>query len=444
MNADRPLEILLLCDYRIDIAATVREHIDALVGMSRNRIRKISIFGDLPDDLDLCHFDAIVVHYTLIACHDSYVSEATRRKLSRFSGLKAIFIQDEYRFVDASIGAMRQMGIHVLFTCVPTEEIHKVYSPERLPGVRIVNVLTGYVPEHLLGKSVPDYADRPIDVGYRARKVPAWLGDLGQEKYWIGLRFANDARDDGLTLDVSYREEDRLYGDDWIAFATRCKAMLGVESGASVFDFTGRIQAEVDGHVRRDPAADYETLKSLYFADEEGRIRLNQISPRCFEAAALRTLMVLYEGDYSGRLVAWRHYVPLRKDHSNHAEVVAAIKDAARAEAIIQQAYEEVACNPANTFRAFVAEFDTVLSDQFQPSMVASKSPLDDRSFAAVSSPSWRTRRRLVTRRLIEKAHRFLYRGLLRGASAETRERVQWWIRKLIYPLQVVRRRLRA
>ncbi|MHB2168616.1 hypothetical protein [Alsobacter sp. R-9] len=441
---DRKLEVLLLCDYRTDIAATVREHIDALCGMSRHHVRKLSILGDLPPNLELDCFDAIVVHYSLVACHNTYLSEASRQRLGQFAGLKAIFIQDEYRFVDASIDAMRQIGIHVLFTCVPTEEIHKVYSPERLPGVKMVNVLTGYVPEHLLGKSVPAYADRSIDVGYRARKVPAWLGDLGQEKYRIGLRFADDARGDGLALDVSYREEDRLYGDDWITFVTRCKAMLGVESGASVFDFTGRIQADVDGHVRRDPTVDYETLKSLYFAEEEGRIRLNQISPRCFESAALRTLMVMYEGDYSGRLVAWRHYVPLRKDHSNHAEVVAAIKDVERAELIIRQAYEEVACNPANTFRAFVAEFDAVLSEEFQPAMAASRAPLDDRTFAAVSNPSWRTRRRLVTRRLIENAHRFLYRDLLGGASPETRERVQWWIRKLIYPLQVVRRRLRA
>lgn len=444
MTFARPLEILLLCDYRTDIAATVREHIDSLTAMSRHRVRRLSILGDLPVGLDLAHFDAVVVHYSLVACHNTYLSETARTSLGAFAGLKALFIQDEYRFIDASMAAMRQIGIHVLFTCVPDEEIEKVYSPERLPGVRCVNVLTGYVPEHLLGKPVPAYADRPIDVGYRARKVPAWLGDLGQEKYRIGLRFCDDAASDGLSLDVSYREEDRLYGDAWIDFVTRCKAMLGVESGASVFDFTGKIQAEVDAHVRRDPTVTYEALKAAHFAQEEGRIRLNQISPRCFEAAALRTLMILYEGDYSGRLIPWRHYLPLRKDHSNHAEVVAIIKDPARAEAITRQAYDEVACNPANTFRAFVEEFDGVMAEAFAPGMAASRPALDDAGFAAASAPGWKTRRRLVTRRIIENGHRFLYRDLLGGASPETRERVQWWIRKLIYPLQVAKRRLRA
>ena len=45
MTSAKPLEILLLCDYREDIAATVREHIDALTQGSRHRIRKLSILG---------------------------------------------------------------------------------------------------------------------------------------------------------------------------------------------------------------------------------------------------------------------------------------------------------------------------------------------------------------------------------------------------------------
>src|ERR1700722_5329395 len=214
MTYVEPFEILLLCDYREDIAATVREHIDALTGCSRHRIRRLSMFGDLPPRLDLNHFDAVVVHYSLIACHNTYVSPRAREALRLFPGLKAIFIQDEYRHVDASIAAMQAIGIDVLFTCVPEAEIEKVYSSERLAGVVKVNVLTGYVPERLLGKTVLPYAERPIDVGYRARKVPAWLGELGYEKYEIGRIFRDDAVGDGLVLDISFREEDRLYGDN--------------------------------------------------------------------------------------------------------------------------------------------------------------------------------------------------------------------------------------
>ncbi len=63
----------------------------------------------------------------------------------------------------------------------------------------------------------------------------------------------------------------------------------------------------------------------------------------------------------------WRHYVPLKKDHSNHAEVIAVLKNASRAEDIIEAAYREVACNPDNTFQAFVRQFDKIIAEAFTP-----------------------------------------------------------------------------
>jgi hypothetical protein len=440
----KPLEILLLCDYRDDIAATVREHIDALTGQSRHRIQKASILGDLPPRLDLAHFDAVVIHYSLILCHGTYVSAAARATLAEFKGLKAIFIQDEYRFIDATVSAMREAGVDVLFTCVPQREIEKVYPSARLPGVVKVNVLTGYVPEALLGRNVLPYSGRPIDLGFRARKVPAWLGELGQEKYTIGQRFRDDVAADNLRIDISFREEDRLYGDDWIKFVANCKAMLGVESGASVFDFTGEIQRNVENHARREPGVTFETLKQLYFAGEEGKFTLNQISPRCFEAAALRTLLVMYEGEYSGRMTPWRHYVPLKKDHSNHAEVVAVLKDGLRAQQIIDAAYREVACNPQNMFQAFVDQFDGVMEKAFRPDQRAALAPLGNHEFAASSAPGWVARRRWITRRILQLSHRLVFSVLLGRARPETRETVQSWLRYLGRPLRFAIRKMRA
>jgi hypothetical protein len=386
----------------------------------------------------LNHFDAVVVHYSLIASHNSYVSAQARTTLAKYRGLKGIFIQDEYRFVDATIAAMREMGVDILFTNVPEAEYDKVYPPETLPGVTKVNVLTGYVPERLLSRPVRPYGERPIDVGYRARKVPAWLGELSFGKYEIGRIFRDDAVGDGLVLDISFREEDRLYGDDWIDFICRCKAMLGVETGASVFDFTGDIQRNVEDHVRRDPGVNFQTLRDLYFADVDGKIALNQISPRCFEAAALRTLMVMYEGDYSGRMQPWRHYVPLKKDHSNHAEVVAVLKDAARASEIVEAAYREVACNPRNMFRALATQFDDALSSRFHPGQRAALPRLNIRDFDRLSAPGWIARRRWVTRRIIEMKNQFLYSVLLGRAKPETRDMVHACLRYAFHPFFAV------
>src|SRR4029079_17406176 len=107
---------------------------------------------------------------------DDYLSPETRRRLAAFTGLKAIFVQDDYRHVDRTIAAMREIGVNVLFTIVPEREIDNVYPAERLPGVVKVPTLTGYVSEALVRRAVPAYAERALDIGYRARRLPAWLG----------------------------------------------------------------------------------------------------------------------------------------------------------------------------------------------------------------------------------------------------------------------------
>jgi hypothetical protein len=438
MDDTRPLEILLLCDWQPHIASTVLQHIEALTGLSRHRVRALAMLGDLPSALDLRRFDVIVIHYSLVASSDAYVSPEARRRIAASPAAKALFIQDEYRHVDRSIAAFKALGVDLLFTCVPPAEIEKVYPAALLPGVRKLNVLTGYVDESLVRRRVPAYHERPIDVGYRSRRVPAWLGDLGQEKWRIGIRFKAEAAQYGLVCDISYREEERLYGEQWIRFVTRCRAMLGVESGASVFDFTGDIQRRVDADLLREPGLSYEVLRERHFAAEDGKIRLNQISPRCFEAAALRTLMVLYPGDYSGVLVPWRHYVPLAKDHGNMAEVAAIIRDPARAQPIIDAAYREIACDPAYGFTAFVRHFDEEVSRS-----AAGRAPArayDDARFAADSRGDFHTRRRRLQRAALLALYRGFFRGVLGSLPEGRRDAIQGQLRRVLAALRPMRR----
>lgn len=361
-DPDRRPRLLLLCDFRPHEAATVIDHIEAIRQWSRYDVFVMPMFGDLPDELDLGAFDGLVVHYNLVMSNHAYLSPLARWRIRQFSGVKAAFIQDEYRFVDRTIGIMRTLGISVLFTCVPEDQVELVYADAALPDMRRrITVLTGYVPTHLPSVPRRPYEDRPIEVGYRGRRLPAWLGRLAQEKAVIADRFAADAATYGLAVDISCNEEDRLYGQGWVDFISRSRATLGVESGASVFDFDGSIEQAVREYLSAHPDAPFEELERRFLAGVDGRIRLNQISPRCFEAAALGTLMVLYPGAYSGILEPWRHYVPLEKDHSNTAEVVQAIRDREVWERITTQAYEEVALNPQYSFRSMVEVVDSGL-----------------------------------------------------------------------------------
>lgn len=357
--------ILLICNIQTKRGASANEQIYAIKGFSKYFVDVVSMLTELPPNVDVERYDIILFHWSVILCKNNWISPQLRERLARARVLKAAFIQDEYRFVDRTKAALRVLGIRLLFTCVPDGEIEKVYPTEELPNLVKVNVMTGCVPEGLPLYPVSDYESRPIDVSYRGRDLPAWLGALAQEKAIIGERFLEDSKHYDLSTDIAWREGDRIYGDDWFQFLADSKATLGVESGASVFDFTGKIQEQVEAAVAADPDISFEALRQRYFAEEEGKIYLNQHSPRIFEAASLKTLLVLYEGQYSGVVEPWKHYVPLKKDHSNMAEVVETIRDVGRAKEIINRAYKEIALNPKYTYRHLVESIDSNLIEQY-------------------------------------------------------------------------------
>src|SRR5438105_9871086 len=115
----------------------ILDHIDALVTRSRHRVSVFNAFLHPGDErLDLNAFDVVVIHYSLFALSDDYLSPVFRRKIRDFRGLKVQFLQDDYRAVDALARQMRFMGIDVLFTLVPEAEYGRIWT-ERLAGVEL-------------------------------------------------------------------------------------------------------------------------------------------------------------------------------------------------------------------------------------------------------------------------------------------------------------------
>ncbi|MDA7946893.1 MAG: glycosyltransferase [Hyphomicrobiaceae bacterium] len=252
----------------------------------------------------------------------------------------------------------------VLFTVVNEDAIRAIYRHPWMQNVRFEQTLTGFVPEHLLERSVPPYEKRKTDVAYRARKVPSWLGGFGQEKWEIGQRFKEESKKYGLRCDIAFSEAERIYGEKWIKFISGAKAVLGTESGASVIDFDDKIRNAVEAYEAQCPDVSFEDVQNKCFKDQDGDVVIHVISPRCFEAAALRTLMILYPGEYSGVLEEGRHYVPLEKDHSNMDEVVETLRDPKRAGEIVENAYKEIASSGRWTFATMVAHFDNVIQEE--------------------------------------------------------------------------------
>jgi hypothetical protein len=146
--------------------------------------------------------------------------------------------------------------------------------------------------------------------------------------------------------------------------------MLGVESGASVLDFTGEIEKEVDAYQVKHPFATFDEVSAKFLKDHDGKIIMNQISPRCFEAIALKTPLILFEGNYSGILKPGRHYISLQKDFKNIHDVIKLIRDTNYLQHLADTAYQEIALNPEFRYKHFISYFDQIVDNEINTSQL--------------------------------------------------------------------------
>ena len=390
------LRVLLLADVRPDgldfigrrLAGTMLDHIDALSRRSRHHVYCLNPRGwTAPQTIDFDTFDVLVIHYSIAIIDDAYLPAVFRERIRAFPGLKVIFIQDEYRQVNAYVDSMINLGVHVLCTCVPEVSIDAVYPRLRDRGVKIVPTLTGFVSDELAMRPRRPLRERPLDVVYRGRIVPYELGDLGNGKVEIAKRFMDVAERYGLAVDIDWREEARIYGDCWIDFISAGRATLGTESGASIVDFDESIASAVDTYVKSHPGAGYYEVANAVLRQHEGNILINTISPRAFEAICLGTALVLFPGHYSGILVPWRHYIPLAKDFSNMEEIADCLTDLPFLERLTQTAYDEIVIPGAYSYSVFTKKVDDAL---VQFSLSHGSAGRAKTSVGALDADAWR------------------------------------------------------
>lgn len=358
------MNILMLNTEASRGVGATNDHLEAFERYSKNNVVILDARTNVAREINYSLFDCFVIHHSVPIGYDNILNEGVFSKIKAFDGPKILFIQDEMRWVDKTAKKIRDLGISVVFSVVNSSVTRKIYRDSWFDGVRFENVLTGYVPDSLMTMKTPNYAKRPIDVSYRARKLPAWCGSFGQEKFTIAERFLRDARAWSLKCDISCKEKDRIYGKKWIKFVSNSKAVLGAESGASFIDFSGLIAPAVDEYEAKNPGKTFEEVRDKFLEGRDGEIKINVISPRCFEAAALRTLMVMYDGDYSGVLVPGKHFLVLNRDHSNMSEVVNVIRTPKLAEEITNAAYVDICSSGLWSYQSLVAKFDLVVEEE--------------------------------------------------------------------------------
>lgn len=373
----KKLRVLVLCDFQGSGANVASDFLYSFNRYSRHEYFYLHAWRRKQcqrlHNFDFDRFDVIVLFWDCLWLDVDnkgsrfFVPPWVIERIKQSRALKVQFLQDEYRDVRKMNAIMARFGINVMFTCVADADHEACYPRKLIPTLQEVRtVLTGYVPTYLERIRHPFEQPRAVDIGYRSRANAFWLGRLAQEKVQIATEFTRIGRQYGFTTDISVREEDRIYGQHWLEFLKASRFSLGTESGASVIDFDGTIRAQTDRYLAEHPDATFEDVQRRFFADAEGKFAIQTISPRIFEAAAFHNTLVLHEGQYAGILQPDVHFISVKKDYSNEAEVVARMRDTSFCRRLAEQAHADLIQSGAYSYRTFVRKFDAII-DKHRP-----------------------------------------------------------------------------
>lgn len=353
------------------IRSTINESIDAYKNYVNGRVYYLNIIKGIPKAIYKMKFDLIIFHYTafifkFLDKDRIDIFKNTYRNLSNLIGLKIAIPQDEYINSESLCDIFKIWKINIILTCLPESEWKKVYPPEKT-GVDIIKtVLTGYIDEKAIEKCKKYYQphkQRPIDICYRARRYPYWLGSFAQIKSLLTDVFSLEAKTTLLRVDLSNDPADVFFNDDWYKFLSSSRTTLGCEGGASLHDFNGEIHRKVSEYCKKHPEADYHEVESKIFQGLDGNLNLKVLSPRHFEACLTKTTQVLYEGFYNGILRPNVHYIEIKQGFSNIREVIEKIQDVELCERIAEKAYLDIVESGKYTYKEFINEIISLTTD---------------------------------------------------------------------------------
>lgn len=357
--------VLMLYDADSVHIGAVEEYLNSFRTHSRHNIHFMhgsasGLLGKRPGSTNFSAFDCVILHYSIRLYLADHLAPDVAEALISFDGMKILIIQDEYDHVEMTRKWMDKISFDHVFTCVPADSVDAVYPRSRFPRTIFTQVLTGYVPENPIFQTEPvPMEQRTLRIVYRGRALPYRYGNLAREKYNIGFDVKELAQERGIAVDIEVDDSRRIYGADWPRFLASGRATLGTESGSNVFDFDGSL----DLLSRQYEKLSYEDFHARFLAEREGKIRMNQISPKFFEAIHLRTALILFEGEYSGILEPHVHYIPLNKDYSNIEQVFERLEDVEYLNALTDRAYRDVIQSGKYSFRKFVSDIDELISD---------------------------------------------------------------------------------
>ena len=190
------------------------------------------------------------------------------------------FIQDEYRWVDEITARMRELGIDVLFTCVPEACVAPSIYGERLPNVETITTLAGYVPDQLVGRARTSPRCSPDRRGIQGPcgAVSAGAPGAGQARDRAGLSRARGEQRPTLRHRLDRERPD---------LRRAVVPVSGVVPGHtrhrewSVRDRLRRsLERRAHEYLSEHPAASFDDVERSILKEHEGRAVINVIPRR--------------------------------------------------------------------------------------------------------------------------------------------------------------------
>jgi hypothetical protein len=364
-------------------APALLQHIASLSSPRRFRAWPVNTALVFPNGLLKLQFNIIVFHYSLFGNSPFSLDRRFMEYLLASQDSYSIaFFQDEYRYWTDRINFLNSLNVNCVYSLLHPHFFSSTYGKRtRVP--KIIPTLTGYVGPDLsdLGARLakPDQ-NRRLDVGYRGRMLPMTMGKRAFDKYVIAEGFKTRAAGLGLTLDIKVGDRHRLQGDNWYRFLANCKGVLGVESGVSVFDIDDVLEDLIKDVRRLRPRSSEEDIYKEVVAPLEDKIPYLGISPRHFEAAALRTCQILFEGSYQNILKPQVHYISLARDFSNFDEVIAQFRDSDFRHTLTENAHRDLVASGDYSYNRFIESFEGDLDQAgFSPHIDESSAKLATR-----------------------------------------------------------------
>ncbi|NJL55221.1 hypothetical protein HC928_08565 [bacterium] len=294
-------------------------------------------------------FDAVVILHSVYS-NAPCLYGRLHDEIQKLSQPKAYFIGNEYKGMPEKMRFCDDLKIALLVTMNPHPAAQQMYR-DRL-GCSVTCIPSAGLDSDIFYPQV-NWLERPIDLGYRSFVSPLSLGH--DERRQIARYFCENAPDHGLKIDISLEPDSRFPPQKWARFLNQCKGQIGTEAGGDYFDLTDETRLKVHFYEKEHPLTSVEEIFRMFFSNLEDPIPVRTISGRHVEAAATKSLQILFKGYYNGYLKPDIHYIALEKDFSNFGEAISKFRDKPFCYDLINNAYRMV--NEELTYERLICEF---------------------------------------------------------------------------------------